>query len=280
MDGVAGGGRFGDHLRGGTGAQVGGDHRRVTLDLGRCALGDLATELDDVDVVADVQNQAHVVIDQEDRHARIDDPPQPGAEFLRLLGVEPGRRFVHADQGGSCGERTSRRDQLALTLADLARHPVGEVANVENVEREVDLRPVPWSGRPDEIEEEVLPRLLFGGDLQVLPDRQIVEQLQRLPRTSEPHAGTLVGWRGGDVAAVEIDAATGRNEARDAVDERRLARSVRADQPDQLAGTDLEVDTVDSTQAPERDAHVGGRQQRHVPASPTMTAGSGTPPEP
>ena len=45
------------------------------------------------------------------------------------------------------------------------------------------------------------------GDQQVVADRQVVEELERLERADEPGAGPLVRGGAGDVSAVEADAA-------------------------------------------------------------------------
>ena len=100
------------------------------------------------------------------------------------------------------------------------------------------------------------------GDEQVLADRQVVEQLDRLPRAREPAPRPRVRRQAGEVVAVELDAAPAADEAGDRVDERRLARAVRADQPDELARADLEVDVDDGVHAAEADRDPGRPQDR------------------
>ena len=103
---------LGGHLGRRRRAEIGLDDRRIALDLRRCALGDLAAELDHVDVVADVQDEAHVVIDEEDRHAGVDDPPQSPTEFERLVGVEAGGGLVHADELAAARRAPGRRTRV------------------------------------------------------------------------------------------------------------------------------------------------------------------------
>ena len=78
------------------------------------------------------------MVDEEDRDSGVDDLPQTTSEFLRLGGVETGRRLVHADEFGTSGQSASRRHQLALTLADLVRVLVGQFADSEDLECEFD----------------------------------------------------------------------------------------------------------------------------------------------
>ncbi len=62
----------------------------------------------------------------------------------------------------------------------------------------------------------------------------------------------------GDVLAVERDLAAAADKARDGVDEGRLAGAVGADQADQLAGLDVEVDVDDGVHATEGDGDAAG----------------------
>ena len=119
--------------------------------------------------------------------------------------------------------------------------------------------------------EEPADRLPLGGDPEVVLDREVVEQLQRLPGAAEPEPLALVGGEVLDVAAVEADPARRRDEPGEAVDERRLAGPVGTDQPDDLAFLDVEVDLVDGAQAAERHRHRRRLQQAH-----DGTATSGT----
>ena len=54
---------------------------------------DLA-EVEHIDVVADVQHQAHVVIDQEQTDAEVEKAAQVLSELLALLRIKAGGRFV------------------------------------------------------------------------------------------------------------------------------------------------------------------------------------------
>src|SRR5690349_11193444 len=53
--------------------QVGGDHLRIVADLRGRTLGDLLAELQHHDPVAHPHDQAHVVLDEQDRHALVAD---------------------------------------------------------------------------------------------------------------------------------------------------------------------------------------------------------------
>src|SRR5262249_18000459 len=61
---------------------------------------------------------------------------------------------------------------------------------------------------------------------------------------------------------IELDPAPGGHEPRDGVDERRLARAVRPDQPDELARFDAQIDIDDGADAAEADGDAGRLQDR------------------
>ena len=171
-------------------------------------------------------------------------------EDHRLVGVEAGGRLVEAQQLGAGGQRSGDGDELALALGQLARRGVGETAEVEHIERLVDRIGV--GDRPGEHLLDRRPRRRVDGRHgEVLAHGEVVEQLDRLPRACHPPTGAGVGTQAGDVDGVDGDGAEVWHEPGDGVDERRLAGAVRADQPDEFAGSDLEVDVDDGVHTTE-----------------------------
>ena len=83
-------------------------------------------------------------------------------------------------------------------------------------------------------------------------------------RTS-PRLGDAVGAPAGDVAAVEDDAAAlGRDQAGDAVEQRRLARAVGADEAGDRARLHGEVDAVERADAVEAAVKTADLEQGHA----------------
>ena len=73
-------------------------------------------------------------------------------------------------------------------------------------------------------------------DLDVLPHGEVFEQPDHLKGTRHAGAGNAIGLPGGDVRRADRDLTAGDAEQPgDHVDQRRLARSVRADQAEDLA---------------------------------------------
>ena len=87
--------------------------------------------------------------------------------------------------------------------------------------------------RAHQIVDEPAPAL--GADAHVVEHRQIVEQLDRLPRPHEPGADAPGRRTVLDALAGQRHPARRRREPGDRIDQARLAGAVRSDQPDDLA---------------------------------------------
>ena len=95
-------------------------------------------------------------------------------------------------------------------------------------------------------------------DANVVEGGHVVEQADVLKRARNAQTGHLVRLGAGDVLAIENHrAAGGLIEAGDAVEERRLARAVGADEGEHLASLDVEADAVHCQKAAEALAQVG-----------------------
>ena len=77
-----------------------------------------------------------------------------------------------------------------------------------------------------------------------------------------PERGATGGCRADELHAAVADRAPDRCEARDGVEERRLAGAVGADQPDDLAPTHLDGDVVERDHSAVSHPHVAGLEQR------------------
>ena len=98
----------------------------------------------------------------------------------------------------------------------------------------------------EQVGEVAPPRLVVGRDEQVLAHRHLLEQLDGLPRPHDAGAGPPLDRPRSMVVSPKRDrSARRRGEAGDDVEDRRLARAVRTDEPDDLAGFDREAHAVD-----------------------------------
>src|SRR5437763_9379439 len=102
-------------------AEVGVADELAVADFGRGAGHEGLAEVEDVDRVADLEDQAHVVLDHEDADAALgEEVGEEMAEGLALLDVEAGGRLVEEEDPGAAGQGPGQFDQPALAGGDLA----------------------------------------------------------------------------------------------------------------------------------------------------------------
>ena len=82
--------------------------------------------------------------------------------------------------------------------------------------------------------------------------RQVLEQLCALERSTEAEPGAAAAREAVHVVAEDLDRTPAAHEPADRVHQRRLAGAVRADEPDDLARRDVQVDVVDHDARAER----------------------------
>ena len=201
--------------------------------LRRAGHGD-AAGLEDVAAVGDLQRAEGVLLDEE--HGDVE--RLHALHHVEDLGDEDRgeahRRLVEQEARGAAHQRAGDGEHLLLAAGEAAGDEVAlllqDREHGEGV-RHVLLHPVVG------VEE--------GAEAQVLLDRQVGEDLPALGRLGEAVADALVGRDGGEALAAEGDGAAGdRLDAGEAAQERRLAGAVGADDGDDLAGVDREVDAV------------------------------------
>ena len=195
------------------------------------------TEVEHVDVVAHVEHERDVVVDQQDARAGEADVADPVAEPLALGGVEAGRRLVEQEDLRFGRAGAGDRHELALALAEVTGVAVAEVGDADEVERTLHGAVL---GRALDAERR-------GAD--VLLDAEVVVELERLERASEAAAHALVRPEAVDPRAVEHDVRRCLGEAGDRVDRARLAGAVGADEPDDAAGRHPQRQVVDRDHA-------------------------------
>ena len=197
-------------------------------------------------------DHAHVVLDHE--HAAAESLAaarrSPSTQLVALGLVEAGGGLVEEQEARLHGERA--RDLQPALLAGAAGRRPGDRPSSASAERaraasrgprarlarvDADARPPPTSTFSSTVRSPNEPRR--SGTCATMPRR--AQPLGRQP-------GDVRRRRARTVPAV------GCLEAREHVDQRRLAGAVRADQAEDLAGAQLEVDAVDRLDALEVDA--------------------------
>ena len=109
--------------------------RGVVPDRGGRTGGDERAEVEDVDLVAQAEHEAHVVVDEENGDPAVAHRAQAVGQPPALSAIETGGRLVEEQQRRTAGQGTGDRDELALALGQLAHVALAERAKAEQVDR-------------------------------------------------------------------------------------------------------------------------------------------------
>ena len=204
------------------------------LELGRLARGDDAAVIDDRDAVARV-GLFEIVRRQEERR------PVLGAELLEespdpaaLARVEAEGRLVEEEDRRAVEDPAREVERAPHAARERPDAHLAPVLEPEQVERLVDPDLALLAGQAVEAGAEA--QVLVGGQVEV--EGGLLEDDADLPANPE-----RIGL---DVEPRDLDASPGGLEQRrQHADRRRLAGPVRAQEAEELAGADVEVDRVD-----------------------------------
>src|SRR5438067_1025223 len=259
----------------------------VVADLFRSAARQDDALVHDDDAIRVLEDDVHVVLD----HHR--------GDLVRAHDggddVHDGRLLPRAHAAGGLVEEEETRlervgdrhvEELSLALRDAAgearllRHQPEEA---QGLQRLPPYGPVAIRQRPE------LPRLSLpgkDGKRDVVEDRQLVEEVDDLEAAGDAGLDAALHGGLGHVFPAEVDrSAVGRKEPADEVDEARLPRAVGADERDDLAFADGEVDRVDGVRLAEVLGELLGLEEVHravrllaaatsIRAVPTIPVGS------
>ena len=168
----------------------------------------------------------------------------------RLLRVHAGGRLVEQEQLGLCGERTGNFQSSLVTVREVAGIVVFDT--IERAVREqldgtrtgVPLL-TPDARRPEDAADDAALDPAVHANENVLEGRHLLKQANVLEGAADTALGHVMRRPPRDVLAGELDDARGRLvDAREHVEERRLACAVRPDQRDDRALRNREVDVV------------------------------------
>src|SRR5215218_3168150 len=237
--------------------EVGLDHLRVGAHLGGRALGDLPSEIENVDAVADRHDERHVVLHQEDRQLEVLlQAPERALQLLDLFVVEAAGRLVQEQQARPRDERARQLDALQSPEGKPRGRTIGEPGQAEVLERLQRLR------AGSALAER--PHACVRADEDVLGHRHRRKEDDVLERARHVLPDDPVRRRAEQVLTGEDDATRiGLVEPRDHVEERRLAGAVRADQPRDRFFLGRERHPVERNDPPEAARDVVDREQSH-----------------
>jgi hypothetical protein len=208
------------------------------------------------------------VLDQEHGNAA------PVADGADLIGqpidfrvVEPAGRFVQQQQFWTFGERAGKLHPLADSERQGARRTIRNVLEAEFLDQCVGVLDdllflAPRERRGERIAQESAARHRMRADAHVLAHRHGRKQSDVLERSRNAERGELMPRAAQQRTSVEHDRSCARIiEARDAIEERRLAGAVRTNQAADRPAGDLEGDIIERGHAAEPDRQPPDRQE-------------------
>ena len=232
---------------------------RVADDLSdRAAREDLAV-VQHRDLLGDLADERHVVLDDDDRHAlRIEALDQ----FTRaegLVGRHASGRLVHQHQRRLQCQGHANLEPLLLAVRELAGRLGLIGSEFEQLEQAVFL-----------LAEVGARHVVLQRDVHVLAHRQFAEHARRLHFDAHPALDALVRALLGDVVVRErYVSGAGHVGADDQLEKCALAGPVRPDQAMDLTALDNQVDIGDSGEAAKAFGQRNGAQQLAHRCSPS-----------
>ena len=209
---------------------------RVAADLLRGALGDDLAELEHHHAVADAEDQAHVVLDEQHRLALVGEAAQGDAELLATRCC-PGRRPARPGRAASAWRPGRGRRRPACAARTTA----------------ATARPRPPSpcrpGRGSRLASSSPTAALLAATVRFSSTFRSSNSSVDCQVRVRPARARSYGGRPRRSRSPSTDGSRAGHEAGDGVDERGLARAVRADEADELALPDSS-DTSDSACTP------------------------------
>ena len=214
-------------------------------------------------------DEFHDVLDQNDRRACLLKHAQASVERVHFLQVHAGGGLVQQQEPRLGGERPGQLEAALLAECEVGGELIPLVG--QTGEGELFIHCIArCAGAEEPSLREILSTAVFDRILRhpkVLPDRKVAEQADVLKRARHARRQRPVRLCAGDVAILEHDPSAGdRQDAADQIDRGALARAVGADQAEDLALLDREIQLIDGTDTAEMLAEGFEFQYRHWPS--------------
>src|SRR5215469_6150009 len=205
--------------------------------------------------------------------ALVEYPPNESTEFTDLLVIDPACRLVKQQQLRPAGKRPRQLDPLARAERQPGGRSQRHIFEIEHMKQRPDhitqrcLLP-PHPGQAQRVADKVAAAMGVSAEADIVEHRLRTEQRKILKGAGDTDFGDAMRRTLEQRAAFEQNvAAVGRVKAADAVEQRRLARAVRANQTQDLAFLDLERDAVERDDPAEPQADVADFEQRSARSS-------------
>src|SRR5215813_7649980 len=224
--------------------------------------------------IAQMGDEAHVVLDQEHGDAALGQLQQAFGDLVLQGRIDAGRRLVEQHQPGLGHQRAPYFQEFLLAAGQRRRRIVDQVIEPQEARRLP--RPL-GEGRlalarrlgADHRLPQAFARLVAAVEHEVLEHREPGEAAGDLKGADQALPADGIGGPARDVTAVEANRPRiRRHQAGNHVEQRRLARAIGPDQAGDTAGQDGEVDAAQHVEAVEGTAKVLELEQRQVSSSP------------
>ena len=194
----------------------------------------------------------------------------PERHVVGLFHIESGRRFIEQDQAGLSAKRPRHFNHLANPIGQACNECVPIVLKFEKFDHLLDFLARFQLGRTDtpsekQIFPEIATTLGVAANQQVLQDRGEFEQFNILKGTRDAQCGYFMsGMVGQSECARWAGVIDGPRawvvDPADQIKNRRLTRTIGANQGEHFAGLNLKTDVFDGEHTAKADAQLLGRQ--------------------
>ena len=215
-----------------------------------------------IQVVAHTHHQLHIMLDDQNGHAALDDLFHELVEIFLFCGVHPGSRLIQKKQLGIAGQAADDFQKALLSVGKTTRAIHGLFPQTDELQQLIGLALcgrflATHGGRMNEIAEKAGLKAAVHAHHDVFQHRHLAKQVDDLVGTRNAGLVDLESPFALDMFAVENNSAfRGLVHAADAVKKRCLARSVRADQAGDLPLADVDAYLVDGDQAAKADGNI------------------------
>ncbi len=220
-----------------------GRHQPVAIEGPGLGIGDRLAVTHHHDAIADVENLAQEMRDENASDATGNRPPREVEQLPRAMGIERRCRLIQDDQPDRLiGHRKGTRDFHHLASPD--GKVLNQIGRTDSMPREDRVELV--DDQPTSLATPIEARQARMKDARVLRDRQIGTKREFLEDAANPQPLGLSGRIASLLLTGKDHApAIGNRGPRQDMHQRRFAGPVVADKPEALALPDHQVDAVD-----------------------------------
>src|SRR5229473_2866325 len=237
-------------------AEVRLDHRRVDRDLGGRALRDFAPVVEDDDTLAHADDHLHHVLDDDERDAAVVDSAEQDDRLVHLAAAQAGHHLVQQQDARFHRQRSRELEALAADDGETLGWFVAPPVKAHELEHLVGLAQC-FARRT-----ACTARAEHRADADVLAHAEVGEGARDLEGAGEAEAPDAMRPEAVQHGPGERDRAAARPErAGDDVEERGLARAIRADETEDLALSEIEAHVAHRVERAELARRLSDREE-------------------